>query len=105
MFYFHGLFDLASVNIYDNPLPTPRGGNPIPSGAKIKNLSLASDSIHSSSIMRISYLNIRYIVPLHSCNTPSVVELDLPHTAQIRKKILDALARPYVPHLKGTIRS
>ena len=53
----------------------------------------------------IAYLNVCHAVSLNSSNAATLVELDLPNTAQICEQVLNELARLHVPHLECSVRA
>lgn len=52
----------------------------------------------------ITYLDVSQVITLYSCNTASVIELDLPDAAEVGEKVADTSAITDVPHLQGPVR-
>lgn len=49
-------------------------------------------------------LDVSEIVALDGRNTTTIVEFDLPYTAEIGQEIADTGTCAYIPHLQGSIR-
>ncbi len=95
-------YHISSILVHDDSSTASFGGNSISNRAKVENLEQLSVSC-ISRVTLITYLDICQVVPLHSCDTAAVVELDLPDAAQVRQQVLDTFSGLDVPHLQGAI--
>ena len=59
----------------------------------------------SNTLLECAYLDVCHAVSLDSSDTATLIELDLPHTAQVCQQVLDEFARLYIPHLECAVRA
>ena len=96
------LFRLVSFGIDNNPPSALIRWHTVSRSTKIENLKSLAES-QQQEHHHATYFDISHAVSLNSCDASAVVELDLPHTAQVCQKILDKLASLDIPHLERTI--
>lgn len=97
---------LVTVDINDDPMAALAFWYSITGRTKVKDLriSLANGSWTAKG-GRSKYLYVRQAVALYSGDTSPLVEIDLPHTAQVSQQILDKSAVRNIPHFERPIGS